>query len=706
MATLNRPAGLLRLLSLLVLLTGLVPANLGAQEATLEDYQKLRINEILASNDLVEPQNWRCRHVDMLEIYNGSDKDLDLDGALGTVRISDGSRMSDASDSPLRYLTFGRGHPVTRLPAGERLVVFCDEISDLQDRDEACRRLREELDLNEVHANFRLDAGGETLWIELLLDADPDNPVRLHEVTYPSLPEDVSFARFPETADNVDGFVFTSEPSFGECALPASFDLSSCQGAPNTGATPIRPDIELIDYITNAPAENEPVTFRVRLQDEVAPAEGNFQEVSIRFRVDGGEEQTVAMDFLGLFTDEANELEKWSIWEGDIPGQAAGSLVEFHFSTTDADDLVDTTPGSLCEYGTGPCDDDDPTGPGPGCDVTDDCNTPLRYVVGVETDSGLVVNEVVPNNFSIIEDPSEISRRCTFPNLNCRYDDFIELVNTTDAEIDLTGLVLARGPFRPERGWVFREDSRIAPGEHLLIWTDNDDRDPDPGDPDDPPNPNNPSIGAHHTSFSLDAGRDEIYLFRPVGEGESLRHRLIGGARWGVSGRYFTVSGPIADPVAEAVLPLLDRPASIGPYRGVGQDQSLARVPNAVSTSAFLLRDKADVTPGASNGGDIEPEFLFRRGDVNQDGVVDIADAVGNLTFQFLGGEAPSCLDALDVDDDGGLTINDPIYSLSFQFLGTDPIPAPGSDACGKDPTLDGFADEDCDYDSARCEAP
>ncbi len=680
-------------------------SELSGQEATIEDYKKLRINEIIADNDLVEPQNWRCRNVDMVEIYNGSDKDLNLDGPLGTVRMSDGSLVNDAQpNSPFRYFTF-RSQNARILPAGERLIIFCDESTNPDDRDEACHLERNEMDFNELHAGFRLDSNGETLWIEIQLRSDLDNPVKIHEVQYPSLPEDVAFARFPEDVDNLDTFVFTTAPTFGTCQIPDVDTQSACVGSANEGATAIRPDIELIDYQSNAPGPDEAAQFRIRLRDEKDPSEDNFKEVGIRYRVDGGEEMSVTMSFLGMYTDEGNDLEKWSIWEGDIPAQAAGSLVEFHFTATDADDLVDTTPGRICDYGTGPCDRNDPDGPGPGCSDGQECNTRLQYVVGRDTSLGLVINEVVPNNHSIIEDPSEIGRSCSFPNLNCRYDDFIELVNTTKEEIDLTGLVLARGPFRPERGWVFREGSKIEGGEHLIIWTDNDDKEPDPGDENDPPNPNNPLLGAHHTTFQLDASRDEIFLFKPVSSEAGTRFQLIDAARWGTSGRYYTVSGPIVDPVAEAVVPLLERPESLGIYGRVGQDQSLARVPNAQPTSPWILTDKDDVTPGESNGGDILPEFLFRRGDANQDTVLDIADAVANLSFQFLGAEgfSPKCMDALDVDDNGGIDVTDPIFALSYQFLGTAAPPAPGPTECGADPTVDTLVDEECVYD-ASCE--
>ena len=79
---------------------------------------------------------------------------------------------------------------------------------------------------------------------------------------------------------------------------------------------------------------------------------------------------------------------------------------------------------------------------------------------------------------------------------------------------------------------------------------------------------------------------------------------------------------------------------------------------------------------------------LFIRGDVNDDTLVDLSDAVGFLVFFVLGGEAPGCLDSADMDDTGVLDITDPIYLLSHLFLGSKAPPAPFPNA-GADPTPD-----------------
>jgi len=78
---------------------------------------------------------------------------------------------------------------------------------------------------------------------------------------------------------------------------------------------------------------------------------------------------------------------------------------------------------------------------------------------------------------------------------------------------------------------------------------------------------------------------------------------------------------------------------------------------------------------------------VFRRGDADGSGTVDLADAVAILESLFLGAGPLPCEDAADGNDDGRLDISDPMMLLGSLFLGTGPLPEPA--ACGADPTAD-----------------
>jgi hypothetical protein len=101
---------------------------------------------------------------------------------------------------------------------------------------------------------------------------------------------------------------------------------------------------------------------------------------------------------------------------------------------------------------------------------------------------------------------------------------------------------------------------------------------------------------------------------------------------------------------------------------------------------------RLDLTPsiGEPNAEEARQD-PFRRGDCNDDGEVDISDAIKLFTFLFLsGGSAPFCADACDSNDDGDQDISDPVFILNFLFRGgpETPFPGPGPE-CGPDTALD-----------------
>lgn len=83
---------------------------------------------------------------------------------------------------------------------------------------------------------------------------------------------------------------------------------------------------------------------------------------------------------------------------------------------------------------------------------------------------------------------------------------------------------------------------------------------------------------------------------------------------------------------------------------------------------------------------------VFLRGDVNDDGLVSVADAYFLFRYLCCDGETPPCLDAADVDDDGDLALTDAVQIIAGGvFFGPPPaVPFPEP---GADPTAD---DLDC----------
>ncbi len=91
------------------------------------------------------------------------------------------------------------------------------------------------------------------------------------------------------------------------------------------------------------------------------------------------------------------------------------------------------------------------------------------------------------------------------------------------------------------------------------------------------------------------------------------------------------------------------------------------------------------------------PINLFTRGEVDNLPPVNLTDAVTVLSYLFLGGAEPGCLDAADVDDRGGLNLTDAVALLNYLFLAGSPPSFPGVSPIGD------FFDFDPTPDSLTC---
>ena len=69
--------------------------------------------------------------------------------------------------------------------------------------------------------------------------------------------------------------------------------------------------------------------------------------------------------------------------------------------------------------------------------------------------------------------------------------------------------------------------------------------------------------------------------------------------------------------------------------------------------------------------------FVFKRGDANGDGLIDLADVVHILNFLFKGGPGPDPLDVGDANCDGVVEIGDAVCLLNYLFKGGPPPGCP-----------------------------
>ncbi|MDC0853023.1 hypothetical protein OAP77_01585 [Planctomycetota bacterium] len=87
-------------------------------------------------------------------------------------------------------------------------------------------------------------------------------------------------------------------------------------------------------------------------------------------------------------------------------------------------------------------------------------------------------------------------------------------------------------------------------------------------------------------------------------------------------------------------------------------------------------------------GINVVPEEIFQRGDCNSDDKVDLADAATTIASQFQG--LPIlCPDACDINDDGIINLADSVYVMNWLFKFGPTPPDPGPFDNGADPTDD-----------------
>ena len=87
-----------------------------------------------------------------------------------------------------------------------------------------------------------------------------------------------------------------------------------------------------------------------------------------------------------------------------------------------------------------------------------------------------------------------------------------------------------------------------------------------------------------------------------------------------------------------------------------------------------------------SNVAEIIPELFFRRGFLNDDDSVNIADASFLLSYLFNGGDHPQVLEAADINDDGRTDLSDALFLLRHLFRDGPQPPEPFK-RVGEDPT-------------------
>jgi hypothetical protein len=125
------------------------------------------------------------------------------------------------------------------------------------------------------------------------------------------------------------------------------------------------------------------------------------------------------------------------------------------------------------------------------------------------------------------------------------------------------------------------------------------------------------------------------------------------------------------------------------PVDGVNSIQLVEYAPNTSTLDVFTTAVNSPTNFNGDTGSiDLNNlDFMFVRGDCNDDTAIDLSDAVFLLGSIFLGLPAPPCQDGCDANDDGVQDLSDAVSILRSVFSDSGPLPLP--DTCGEDPTPD-----------------
>lgn len=235
----------------------------------------------------------------------------------------------------------------------------------------------------------------------------------------------------------------------------------------------------------------------------------------------------------------------------------------------------------------------------------------------------------------------QVSELLYLPEANDSTLEFIEIVNLTEFDADLSGWTLSEAV-----DYEFPEHTVIRAGEVFVVA-----REPE-------------ALGRRHPG--LDARVFGPYVGKLSNGGEVLRLRDGG-------------------PGFPSTIDFLDYSSGGGwPEASPGEGIEIASVVAGRQNDRpefWQLGGEVGGTPGATPSS-------FLRGDANGDGSVDIADVVRIAELLFRNGRAPRCLDAADSNDDGRVQLTDALFLLFHLVRGELGPPAPYP-ISGVDPSAD-----------------
>ncbi len=484
-------------------------------------------------------------------------------------------------------------------------------------------------------APFALGSGGE--WLGLYRKLSEEEFVLVDGLVIPELLSDMSYGC--ETDGDAEHRNYLSEPTpeltnTTTDNLPPKIEVSSYRG--------IRflPD-DAIDYTVKI-EENQLVRIRAKVidLDRDNPEDANIASVTVFYRVSGGGSFLSLPMELSIDPRAADD----GVYEAVVPGQAAGSVVEFYVAAED-------NQGGRTElwWSTlyAPASDKD---------------VGFRYPVGTvgAFDTTIRLNEVLAANGDCVpgdemNDPAEDCNKGGLDNKG-NADDWVELYNIGGSAASLDNLYITNNELDPTR---FKLDdygnfspnvssgALIASG-HMLIWCDNESHEN--------------AANYIHSNFTLSANSDEVLLiaYKDANEdGVPELFRIMDMISWG--------AGEVRDQPDKPWLGSQD------------EDWSLGRHPEDAAEAEW---GRMEPTPGLINApGDVNTGFvpyLNVRGwdpvrPLEEDTITFTAEAWDDapgftvmLHFKLFSGGEEQVVEMLDNGTGGDAQAGDGVFSAQI----------------------------------------
>ena len=216
-------------------------------------------------------------------------------------------------------------------------------------------------------------------------------------------------------------------------------------GGPGGGVTPSfkRFVSERREFLLNHPEINKPTPVIQWVSQYSAPVA--WGTVQIKAEVSGDVELESALLYYSTGTEMLFDSVKMQeagngVYSGEIPPFLPGTHVYYYVEAR-----------SVASVGT-------TTFAPPGAELG---AFTYRVAALIAESSPVVINEFMARNAASITDPQG------------EYDDWIELYNTSDAEVDLSGMYLSDNK-DDLRKWAFPRSTTIPSGGYLIIWADED----------------------------------------------------------------------------------------------------------------------------------------------------------------------------------------------------------------------------------------